>query len=115
MNNSLENAKVGDTLLVTSRWCKRLLTVDKVQKNFVIAGVYKFRKSNGSCVDSSRWFVSNAILATQEDIDAFREEVRRGEMISQCRDIKFEGLSDTQLEQILEIANTPELLNEKER
>lgn len=107
--STLENAKVGDTLLVTSQWSKRLLTVDKVQKNFVIAGVYKFRKSNGSCVDSSRWFVSTAILATQEDIDAFREEVRRGEMIRQCREIKFEGLSDTQLEQIPEIASKKEV------
>lgn len=107
--STLENAKVGDTLLVTNRWCKRLMTVEKVQKNFVIAGVYKFRKSDGSCVDSNSWSVSNAILATQEDIDAFREEVRRGEMISQCRDIKFEGLSDTQLEQILEIANKKEI------
>lgn len=109
MNNSLENAKVGDTLLVTNRWCKRLMMVEKVQKNFVIAGVYKFRKSDGSCVDSNSWFVSNVILATQEDIDAFRKDVRRSQMLSQCRDINFESLSDAQLEQILEIANGKEV------
>lgn len=103
--NSLENAKVGDLLIVKRRWDKLLLTVEKVQKNFVIAGSFKFRKANGSQVSSDSWNTSNAKLATQEDIDAFRKEVKRHKMISQCRDIKFENLSDTQLEQILEIAN----------
>lgn len=103
--NSLENAKVGDFLIVTHRWNKQLLTVEKVQKNFVISGCYKFRKANGSLVSSDSWSISTAKLATQEDIDAFRKEVRRHEMIGQCRDIMFDGLSDTQLEQILEIVN----------
>lgn len=103
--NSLENAKVGDKLIVTSRWSKQLLTVEKVHKNFVIAGGYKFRKANGSEVSSDSWDTSIAKLATQEDIDAFRREVKHHKMISQCRDINFENLSDSQLEQILEIAN----------
>ncbi len=103
--NSLENAKVGDLLIVTHRWNKQLLTVEKVHKNFVIAGCYKFRKATGSLVSSDSWSTSTAKLATQEDIDAFRKEVKRHKMISQCRDILFEQLSDSQLEQILEIAN----------
>lgn len=109
MNNSLENAKVGDKLIVQHRWNKQLLTVEKVQKNFVISGCYKFRKVNGSLVSSDGWSTSTAKLATQEEIDTFRKEARRHKMISQCRDIKFKGLSDTQLEQILEIANKKEI------
>lgn len=103
--NSLENAKVGDLLIVTHRWNKQLLTVEKVQKNFVIAGCYKFRKTTGMLVTSDSWSKSTAKLATQEDIDAFRKEVKRHKMVSQCRDIIFENLSDSQLEQILEIVN----------
>lgn len=103
--NSLENAKVGDKLIMTSRWNQSILTVEKVQKNFVIANSYKFRKSNGSLVTSDRWSTSTAKLATQEDIGAFRKEVKRHKMVSQCRDIKFESLTDSQLEQILEIVN----------
>lgn len=103
--NSLENAKVGDLLIVTHRWNKQLLTVEKVQKNFVIAGGYKFRKATGSLVTSDSWNTSTAKLDNQEDIDAFRKEVKRHKIISQCRDILFESLSDSQLEQILEIAN----------
>ena len=103
--SSLENAKVGDLLIVTRRWNKQLLTVEKVHKNFVIAGCYKFRKTTGTLVTSDSWSTSTAKLATQEDIDAFRKEVKRHKMISQCWDIEFGSLSDSQLEQILEIAN----------
>lgn len=108
MMNSLENAKVGDILIVTHRYNKQLLTVEKVHKNFVIAGCYKFRKTTGTLVTSDSWSASTAKLATQEDIDAFRKEVKRHKMVSQCRDIIFENLSDSQLEQILEIANKKE-------
>lgn len=103
--NSLENAKVGDLLIVTHRYNKQLLTVEKVHKSFVIAGGYKFRKTPGSLVTSDSWSTSTAKLAAQEDIDAFRKAVKRSKMIGQCREIRFEGLSDSQLEQILEIAN----------
>ena len=105
MNGVLDNAKVGDKLIVTHRWNKQLLTVEKVHKNFVFAGVYKFRKTTGSLVSSDSWSSSTAKLATQEDIDAFRKEVKRHKMVSQCRDIIFENLSDSQLEQILMIVN----------
>lgn len=103
--NSLENAKVGDLLIVTHSWNKQLVMVEKVHKNFVIAGCYKFRKTTGSLVSSDSWSTSTAKLATQEDVDAFRKEVKRHKMVSLCRDILFESLSDSQLEQILEIAN----------
>lgn len=105
--NSLENVKVGDTLLMTSRWNQSLLTVEKVQKNFVIANSYKFRKSDGSLVSSDRWTLAFAKKATKEDLESFRKAVKRSKMIRQCREIKFESISDSQLEQILEIANNP--------
>lgn len=103
--NSLDNAKVGDILIVTHRYNKQLLTVEKVHKNFVIAGFYKFHKTTGSLVTSDSWSASTAKLATQEDIDAFRKEVKRHKMVSQCRDIDFTSLTNSQLEQILEIVN----------
>lgn len=98
--NNLENAKVGDRLIVTTQWTKQLLTVEKVHKNFVISGNYKFRKRTGTIVTSDCWNTATAKIATKEDIDAFKKEV----MVKQCRNIIFENLSDSQLEQILEIA-----------
>ena len=107
--NSLENVKVGDILIVTHQWSKQLLTVEKVQKNFVIAGYYKFRKSDGYLVSSDSWTFTSAKIATKEDLESFRKEVKRSKMIGQCRDIRFEELSDSQLEQILEIVNKKEI------
>lgn len=48
MSGLLDNAKVGDKLMMTSRWNRTILTVEKVQKNFVIAKGYKFRKPSGT-------------------------------------------------------------------
>lgn len=103
--NNLENAKVGDRLIVTTQWTKQLLTVEKVHKNFVISGNYKFRKRTGTIVTSDCWNTATAKIATKEDIDAFKKEVMRNKMVKQCRNIIFENLSDSQLEQILEIAS----------
>lgn len=108
MNNSLENAKVGDKLIMTSRWATSILVVEKVQKNFVIANSYKFRKKDGSLVSSDGWSMTTAKIATERDLAAFREEQNHKVLANKCRDIRFEGLSDTQLEQILEIANKKE-------
>lgn len=103
--NSLENAKVGDKLIMTSRWNQSVLTIEKVQKNLVIANDYKFRKSDGSLVSSDKWSITTAKIATERDLEAFRKAVLRNKMIGQCRDLDFSILSDSQLEQILEIAN----------
>lgn len=105
MNGVLDNAKVGDKLIMTSRWNRAILTVEKVQKNFVIAKGYKFRKSSGTLVSSDSWTSASTKIATEEDLEDFRKEVRRQRMISQCHDIIFDGLSDSQLEQMLEIVN----------
>lgn len=107
--NSLENAKVGDKLIMTSRWNQSVLTIEKVQKNLVIANGYKFRKSDGSLVSSDKWSITTAKIATERDLEAFRKAILRNKMIVQCHDIIFESLSDSQLEKILEIANKKEV------
>lgn len=105
MNGVLDNAKVGDKLIMTSRWYTSIITVEKVQKNFVIANCYKFRKRNGSLVTSDSWSSASARIATDEDLENLRKDVKRQKMISKCRDIVFDSLSDSQLERILEMVN----------
>lgn len=77
MSGVLDNVKVGDKLIMTSRWNRTILTVEKAQKNFVIAKGYKFRKSNGTLVSSDCWTSASAEIATEEDLEDFRKEVRR--------------------------------------
>lgn len=103
MSGVLDNAKVGDKLIMESQWSQVILTVEKVHKNFVIAKSYKFRKSTGSLVTSDRWSSASARIITDKDLEDLE---RRQMMISKCRDITFDNLSDSQLEQILEIVNT---------
>lgn len=102
--NSLENVKVGDKLLIQSRWNRRLATVDRLTPTLVIAGGERFKKASGNSVGHSEHYIW-ATLATDEDVEDVRREIRRNRMIRQCEDIRFHDLADSQLEQILGIAN----------
>lgn len=110
MSGVLDNVKVGDRLFVTGRWNKSIETVEKVTKLHVITRNGKYRKSGCSVGDG--WTHSYARLATAEDIENVRKEIARSKMLAKCRDINFGSLTDSQLEQILEIVN-PDLLNGK--
>lgn len=110
MSGVLDNVKVGDKLFVTSRWRKSIDTVEKVTKLHVITSNCKYRKSGDSVGDG--WTHSFARPATEEDIENIRKEIARNNMLAKCRDINFDSLTDSQLEQILETVN-PDLLNGK--
>ena len=100
--NSLENVKVGDTLLVSNGVSEYLDEVVRLTNTFVIAKAHRFAKKNGKqCGSDGLWNVWHARLATDEDIAM----MRRKRMICNCENIDFSLLADSQLEQILEIAN----------
>jgi hypothetical protein len=105
MNGILDNVKVGDKLLVTSMWAKRIVTVEKVLKANIIAGGSKYRKSTGYKYPIDAWNITSARPATEEDIENVSKEIARNMMLAGCRKINFDNLTDTQLEQILEIVN----------
>ena len=103
--NSLENVKVGDTLLVQSRWRRELVTVERLTATLVIAGGQRFKKATGYQVNSDTWNSVYATIATDADVKAINREIKRRTMLTLCKNISFHDLSDTQLEQILEISN----------
>lgn len=105
MSGVLDDVKVGDKLLVTSRWTKRIVTVEKVLKANIIANSVKYRKSDGYECPIDAWNIASARPLTDEDIESIKKENRRLKMASAIRQIDFDGLTDTQLEQILEITN----------
>ncbi len=102
--NNLNSVRVGAKLIMTDQWNTSIITVEKVYKNVVIANGYKFRKSSGLLVTSDKWSFACARPATEEDIIRFEKAAKRQKILSECRDIKFESLSDSQLEQILAIS-----------
>lgn len=107
--NSLENAKVGDKLLVRyANGIKGIATVERVTQLYVITKNHRFVKRTGEVSGCDPWSCTFAQIATSEDIERVNREVKRKELVRKCQDIKFNTLSDSQLEQILEIANKKE-------
>lgn len=104
--NSLENAKVGDKLLVLFPYnVKGIETVERITATLVITKYHKFIKKTGKAQGSDSWSYTYAKLATPEDAENISREVESKNLIRKCENIKFNTLSYSQLEQILEIAN----------
>lgn len=101
MSESLENVKVGDKLLVYINQTKGIETVERTTTTLVITKLHRFRKDNGYAQGSGGWTIIRAILATDKDI----AEATHRRLISKCRNIDFDSLTDSQLEAILKIVN----------
>ena len=105
----LDNANVGDKLLVTSRLGWHVEVVTKIHKLHVITDKGKFRKSDGKLVGADDWYLTFAALTTDKEIAELREKNRlkreRNDFIYQCRKIDFKTLSIDKLKKIIEIVN----------
>ncbi len=104
--NSLENVKVGDLLLINDRWGENVAVVERLTTTLIVTGDgYRINRKNGCVHGDSQWNHMSVRIASQEDADRVRHRRYRVEMINKCGNICFSNLSDSQLEQILEIAN----------
>lgn len=99
---NLENAKVGDLLLIYGGDTDRLATVKRTTSTRVITNNdTAFRKKDGCEVGQANiWWKKHARLATESDIKRFKRE----SWIGKCRNINFNNLTDSQLQEILNIA-----------
>lgn len=99
---NLENVKVGDLLLIYGCDNDRLATVKRTTSTRVITNNNTaFRKKDGCEVGQTNiWWRRYARLATKSDIQRLKREL----WIGKCRSINFEKLTDTQLQDILNIA-----------
>lgn len=104
----LTNVKVGDKLIVHTRFNQYIETVERVTATLVITKTHRFRKSDGIAPGGDSWHILYACVATPEKLEAYDKNAKRKNLIADCENIKFPDLSDTQLEKILEIANTKE-------
>lgn len=102
---SLENVKVGDKLIVHSRHDRRIAEVERVTATLVITKHYRFRKKTGMVQGNDSWNSVWATLATPAEAERVGKAAMRRELIEKCNRIEFCKLSDSQLEEILKIAN----------
>lgn len=105
---TLENVKVGDKLLVRTRYGEDIETVERITPTLVVTKTRRFRKIDGNESGSSAWFYTFAKPATEEDVERIRENKKRNILAAKCNGIRFETLSVSQLEGILEIAGKKE-------
>lgn len=103
--STLANVRVGDKLIVHTRYNQFIETVERITATLVITKTHRFRKSDGAAPGSDSWNILCACEATPEKLEAYNKKVKRKNLIKDCENIKFPDLSDTQLEKILEIAN----------
>ena len=101
---SLDNVTIGDKLVVTTDYGQRLEVVERITSTLVITKGSRFNKSSGRSTGGSCWHHIYATPATENDIERITKAQHRRELIYRCRNIKFDNLSASCLEQILEIA-----------
>lgn len=104
--DKLENVKVGDKLKVYGRYDEQIEVVKRVTATLVITDYNRFNKKTGKAQGYDSWSHTWAVPATSEDIERISRRIKRQKLEGTCRNIRFECLTDSQLEAILEIVNT---------
>lgn len=102
---TLENVKVGDKLIVRTAYDEYLETVERITATLVITKFHRFIKKSGKAQGSVTWSSIWATPATEQDTERISNVVKRRNLITKCENIKFKNLNNTQLEEILKIAN----------
>lgn len=105
MNESLENVKVGDKLLVRTSYEEYIETVERITATLVITKLHRYIKKSGKGQGSSAWSFIWAAPASDKDVERISNAVKRRKLIRKCESIKFSDLSDAQLEEFLKIVN----------
>lgn len=100
---TLENVKVGDKLLVTSRGNDEIKTVTKVTKTQVTCDTSKFRKTDGRLIGSDIWWSSYAKPATDEDIARVEREITYRMMANTIKSVDAYSLPYEELKRIYNI------------
>ena len=106
MSGVLDNVKVGDKLLVQyPHDVKGIESVERITATLVITKHHRFIKKSGKMQGCDSWSFTFAKPANAEGIEQIARDIKRRNVLRKCESIKFDTLSDSQLEQILEIVN----------
>ena len=104
----LKDLVVGDEVLITSRYYRRIAKVDKVTKTQIIANNARFRRDSGWQCGSDRWNVRRISVPTLKEISDFKEENFRKELLYAISSFDFERLSTNELKQVYNIVKGKE-------
>lgn len=101
---TLEDVKVGDKVILSSRYNDEIIEVTRLTKTQIVCGASKFNRTTGRMVGCDGWSSSSIKIATEADIKRVEREKRRRKMIAHItRYTGYQYLSDEKLEQIYNI------------
>jgi len=99
--------KVGDELLVTERWGRKLAKVSKTTKTRFEIGGSTFLKENGSRYGGSSYSFASVKKLTEKEKSDFIESVRleklKKQNLEKIKNFNFKSLEIEDMEQIIKI------------
>ena len=104
----LKDLVVGDDVLVTGMYYRRIAKVDKVTKTQIIVNNARFRRDSGCQFGSDRWNVRRISVPTEKEISDIKEENFRKELLYTISSFDFKRLSTDELKQVYNIVKGKE-------
>lgn len=108
----LKDLVVGDEVLVSGMYHRRIAKVDKVTKTQIVVDNARFRRNSGWQCGSDRWNVRRISVPTEKEISDVKEENLRKTLIYSISSFDFKRLSTDELKQVYNIVKGKE--NERE-
>ena len=96
----LKDLVVGDDVLVTGTFHRRIAKVDKVTKTQIVVNNARFRRDSGWQCGSDRWNVTRISVPTEKEISDIEKEDLRKALIYVISSSDFERLSTDKLKQV---------------
>jgi hypothetical protein len=104
----LKDLVVGDDVLVTGLYHRRIAKVDKVTKTQIVVDKVRFRKNSGWQCGSDCWDRKSISIPTEKEISDVKEENLRKTLIYAIRSFDFKRLSTDELKQVYKIVKGKE-------
>lgn len=102
---NLEDIKVGDKVIVSDGFRKRVDTVTRLTKNLIVVGRSRFNKSNGFEYGGRGYCSPHIVRATPEMIAEIEEERRRNDLLAKLKGHPWNKLTTEELEKVYRIIN----------
>lgn len=104
----LKDLVVGDEVLVTGTFHRRIAKVDKVTKTQIIIDNARFRRDSGCQCGGDSWNRKSISVPTENEISDIKEEILRETIIYAISSFDFKRLSTDELKQVYNIVKGKE-------
>ena len=99
----LKDLVVGDDVLVTGMYYRRIAKVDKVTKTQIVIDNARFRRDSGCQCGGDSWNRKSISVPTEKEISDVKEENLRKILINTISSFDFKRLSADELKQLYNI------------